>query len=114
MHAPRWMLSVAALCALAACSPRPWPTCFPEGDASVPHGAGETAALADARRRSPECGHESRQCRFVVDTDAAGRIGVHLFVELADRADRKCGVPTDFDRHYRYSATGVFESEFRR
>ena len=109
----RWMLPAAALGVLAACSPRPWPTCFPEGDASAPYGAGETNALADARRRSPECGSESRQCRFVVGTEAAGTIRVRVFVELADRADRKCGVPVDFDRHYEYSALGVFVSEFR-
>ena len=62
-RALRWMLRAAGRCAVAGCSPRPWPTCFPEGDASVPHGAGETAALADARRRV------DRKCGVPMDVD---------------------------------------------
>ena len=113
MRSLRWMACAAVLGAAAACSPQTWPTCFPEGDSNAPRGAGETAALADARRRSADCGREALQCRFVVDTSAAGKIGVHVVVESADRSNQKCGVPVDLDRHYEYSATGVFESQFR-
>ena len=71
------------------------------------------AALADARRRSVDCGREAWQCRFEVATRASGKIGVRVRVQAVDPSTRKCLLPVDADRDYEYSSTGVFESQLQ-
>jgi hypothetical protein len=104
--------SVAALAfaALSACSKHPPRACL-EQDAPTPPGAAASAALTDARQRSPHCGRRATQCRFAASVEPDG-IRVSVQTASFDGSSGECFYQPGGDAALLSTPDGVFRRVF--
>ncbi len=113
--------TVACLALLVAGVMLPRPRALPSNPASpicgvgadsVPQGALQARALADARAREGECDGRRLECQFTVWPASQGG-GVDVVVERAqvDFEQKRCEWATDNEKAFHYAADGHLESQ---